>query len=323
MLKKHSKKGGKGEVYSPYVGFSREEWAHFRKDTPLTLTEADLGNLRGINDQISMDEVVDVYLPLSRLLNLYVAASQELHQATYRFLGGPAAKVPFIIGLAGSVAVGKSTIARILQALLSRWADHVNVALITTDGFLYPNARLASKNLMRRKGFPESYDVRRLIKFVADLKAGKPSVTAPVYSHLTYDILPGKRTRVNQPDIVILEGINVLQNAPQQVAKPSQVYLSDFFDFSIYVDADPLQIESWFLARFHQLRDTAFKDPDSYFHRYAHMTVKEADLYARSVWTEINAVNLVENIAPTRERADLILHKAANHAVESVKLRKL
>lgn len=323
MLKKHLKKGGKREVYSPYVDFSREEWAHFRKDTPLTLTEEDLENLRGINDQISMDEVVDVYLPLSRLLNLYVAASQELHQATYRFLGGPAAKVPFIIGLAGSVAVGKSTIARILQALLSRWSDHVDVALITTDGFLYPNDKLASNNLMRRKGFPESYDVRRLIKFVADLKAGKPSVTAPVYSHLTYDILPGKRIQVNQPDIVILEGINVLQNAPQQVTKPSQVYLSDFFDFSIYVDANPVQIESWFLERFHQLRNTAFKDPDSYFHRYADMTMKEADLYARGVWTEINAVNLVENIAPTRERADLILRKGANHAVESVKLRKL
>ena len=323
MLKENQKEHGKREIYSPYVAFSREEWAHFRKDTPLTLTEEDLENLRGINDEMSMDEVVDVYLPLSRLLNFYVAASQELHLATYRFLGGPAAKVPFIIGLAGSVAVGKSTIARIMQALLSRWSDHTEVALITTDGFLYPNARLTSSNLMRRKGFPESYDVRRLIKFVADLKAGKPSVTAPVYSHLTYDILPGKHIQVNQPDIVILEGINVLQNAPQHVAKPSQIYLSDFFDFSIYIDADPVQIKSWFLDRFHQLRDTAFKNPDSYFHRYAALTVEEADQYARDVWNEINAVNLTENIEPTRERADLILRKGVNHTVESVKLRKL
>ena len=270
-----------------------------------------------------MEEVVDVYLPMSRLLNLYVAASQELHQATYKFLGGPAAKVPYIIGLAGSVAVGKSTIARILQALLARWRDHVNVALITTDGFLYPNATLAAKDLMRRKGFPESYDVRRLIKFVADLKAGKPLVKAPVYSHLTYDILPDETIQVNQPDVVILEGINVLQNAPPNTEKPSQVYLSDFFDFSIYVDAEISQIQSWFMERFHTLRDTAFKKPESYFHRYASMTYAEADAFARGIWDEINAVNLIENIQPTRERADLILYKGANHAVEEIKLRKL
>ncbi len=311
------------QSYSPYVRFSRSEWAQFRKGTPLTLEESDLQQMRGINDQIMLDEVADVYLPLSRLLNLYVAASQDLHQATYRFLGGPAAKVPFIIGLAGSVAVGKSTTARILQALLSRWEDHVNVALITTDGFLYPNATLTARNLMRRKGFPESYDIRRLIKFVADLKAGKPSVKAPVYSHLTYDIVADTFIEVNQPDIVIIEGINVLQSRTAQSNKPSQVYLSDFFDFSIYVDADPAQIERWFLARFHKLRDTAFQNPASYFHRYAQMTVDAADAYARGVWNEINAVNLVENIAPTRERADLILHKGANHAIEAVQLRKL
>ena len=311
------------QAYSPYVRFSRAEWAQFRKGTPLTLEESDLQQMRGINDQIMLDEVADVYLPLSRLLNLYVAASQDLHQATYRFLGGPAAKVPFIIGLAGSVAVGKSTTARILQALLSRWKDHVNVALITTDGFLYPNATLTARNLMRRKGFPESYDIRRLIKFVADLKAGKPSVKAPVYSHLTYDIVADTFIEVNQPDIVIIEGINVLQSRAAQSKKPSQVYLSDFFDFSIYVDADPAQIERWFLARFHKLRDTAFQNPESYFHRYAQMTAEAADAYARGVWNEINAVNLVENIAPTRERADLILHKGANHAIEAVQLRKL
>ncbi|MEM8485930.1 MAG: type I pantothenate kinase [Bacteroidota bacterium] len=310
-------------AYSPYVRFSRTEWARFRKDTPQTLEEADLQQLRGINEQISLKEVADVYLPLSRLLNLYVSASQDLHQATYRFLGGPAAKVPFIIGLAGSVAVGKSTTARILQALLSRWADHVNVALITTDGFLYPNARLADRNLMRRKGFPESYDIRRLIKFVADLKAGKPSVKAPVYSHLTYDVVEGSFIEVNQPDIVIIEGINVLQSGSSPGSKPSRVYLSDFFDFSIYVDADPVQIEQWFLDRFHKLRITAFQDAASYFHRYSKMTVEEADDYARGVWNEINAVNLIENIAPTRERADLILRKGDNHTIEEVQLRKL
>ncbi len=309
--------------YSPYITFNRKEWAQFRKDTPLTLNEQDLDNFRGINDKISMDEVVDVYLPMSRLINLYVAASMELHQATYKFLGGPAAKVPFIIGLAGSVAVGKSTTARILQALLSRWRDHVNVALITTDGFLYPNASLQDRGLMRRKGFPESYDVRRLIKFVADLKAGKPSVAAPVYSHLTYDILPDEMIEVTEPDIVILEGINVLQSAPANADKPSQVYLSDFFDFSIYVDADINQIEHWFLDRFHTLRDTAFKKPESYFHRYASMSREEADQFARGIWDEINAVNLLENIQPSRERADLILYKGANHAVEEIKLRKL
>ncbi len=315
--------GEKTHLYSPYVSFSREEWAAFREDTPLTLNEEDLESLRGINEQVSMDEVVDVYLPLSRLINLYVAASQELHTATYRFLGGPAAKVPFIIGLAGSVAVGKSTTARILQALLSRWSDHVDVALITTDGFLLPNATLESRGLMRRKGFPESYDIRRLIKFVADLKAGMPTVTAPVYSHLTYDILEGTTIEVNQPDIVILEGINVLQTASHQAEKPPQVYLSDFFDFSIYVDADPGEIAFWFLDRFQKLRSTAFKDPDSYFHRYASMSMEQADLYARGIWNEINAKNLVENIEPTRERADLILRKGTDHAIEEIRLRKL
>lgn len=289
----------------------------------MTLDEQDLDQLRGINEQIALDEVADVFLPLSRLLNLYVAAAQELHMATYRFLGGPAAKVPFIIGLAGSVAVGKSTTARILQALLSRWPDHVDVALITTDGFLRPNAWLQKHNLMHRKGFPESYDVRRLLRFVADLKAGRPSVTAPVYSHLTYDIVAGEKIRVNQPDIVILEGINVLQTTPQHTDKPSHLYVSDFFDFSIYVDAEPEMIERWFLERFHTLRDTAFQSPESYFHRYAGMTRDEADTFARGVWRDINAVNLLENIAPTRERADLILKKGADHAIEEIRLRKL
>lgn len=310
-------------MLSPYITFSRTEWARFRKDTPLTLDEEDLERLRGINEHISLDEVVDVFLPLSRLLNLYVAASQELHLATYRFLGGAAAKVPFIIGLAGSVAVGKSTTARILQALLSRWPNHVDVALITTDGFLRPNAWLREHNLMHRKGFPESYDIRNLLRFVGELKAGRPSVTAPVYSHLTYDIVPGAEIKVDQPDIVILEGINVLQTSPPHTDRPSQLYVSDFFDFSIYVDAEPALIETWFLERFHTLRDTAFKQPESYFHQYAGMTRDEAHDFARGVWRDINAVNLIENIEPTRDRADLILRKGDDHAVEEISLRKL
>ena len=310
-------------TYSPYNSFSRDYWAGFRKDTPLTLDESDLDALRGINEFIDLEEVADIYLPMSRLLNLYVAASQELHRAASRFLGEPAAKVPFIIGLAGSVAVGKSTTARILQALLSRWPNHPHVALVTTDGFLYPNSVLEERGILRRKGFPESYDIKRLIKFVAAIKAGEPAVNAPVYSHLSYDVLPGIFDVVRQPDIVILEGINVLQTPRADVDKPSSVYVSDFFDFSIYVDADPLLIESWFLERFHTLRDTAFRDPTSYFHRYASLTFEEADQFARSVWKEINAVNLVENIESTRERADLILRKGPDHGVAEVLLRKL
>lgn len=310
-------------TYSPYAHFSRTRWAEFRKDTPLTLSEQDLEALRGINESISLDEVVDIYLPMSRLLNLHVAASQELYQVTNRFLGGDSSKVPFIIGLAGSVAVGKSTTARILQALLSRWADHKRVALVTTDGFLYPNAVLEARGLMRRKGFPESYDIKGLIEFVAALKAGSPSVDAPVYSHLTYDVLDGESQTLKHPDIVILEGINVLQTPLQDNDKPSRTYVSDFFDFSIYVDADPELVESWFLSRFLTLRNTAFRDPSSYFHRYASLTESEAIAYARSIWRDINAVNLIENIAPTKERADLILRKGEDHTVEEVFLRKL
>ncbi len=303
---------------SPYLRFSRGEWAALRASTPLPLTETDLATLRGINEAISLEEVANIYLPLSRLLNLYVSAIQALHKATDTFLGHLPAKVPYIIGVAGSVAVGKSTTARILQALLSRWPDHPKVDLVTTDGFLYPTAALEQRGLMNRKGFPESYDQRRLVRFLTEIKSGKREVSAPVYSHLIYDILPDQAQTVRQPDALIVEGLNVLQPG-----RGSAVFVSDFFDFSIYIDADEEVIENWYVARFHKLRETVFRNPDSYFHRYANLSYEEANEKARSIWREINRPNLRENIQPTRERAQLILRKGADHAVEEVRLRKL
>lgn len=307
---------------SPYTDFTRDEWGRLRNSTPLTLTEDDLTSLRGINVRLSLREVEDIYLPLSRLLNLYVAATQSLHEATHTFLGDDTAKVPYVIGVAGSVAVGKSTTARILQALLARWRNHPKVDLITTDGFLHPTAVLESRGLMQRKGFPESYDRRRLVKFVADVKSGEEEVTAPIYSHLIYDIIPDQVQTIRQPDIVIVEGLNVLQTGLGS-AEHAPVFVSDYFDFSIYVDADEEHIKRWYVERFLTLRRTAFRDPVSYFHRYASLSDAEARQTALRIWEEINGPNLRENILPTRTRADLILEKGADHSIQQVKLRKL
>ncbi|MCL6452905.1 MAG: type I pantothenate kinase [Alicyclobacillus sp.] len=309
------------ERLSPFVTFTREAWGALRSATPLPLTEAEVRRLHGLNVPISLDEVEVVYLPLSRLLNLYVAATQNLYQATNLFLGNRTAKVPYIIGIAGSVAVGKSTTARLIQALLARWPNHPKVDLITTDGFLFPNATLEARGILDRKGFPESYDVRRLIRFLRDVKSGKPEVAAPVYSHLTYDIVPNQMELVRQPDILIVEGLNVLQTHTADVR--AQLFVSDFFDFSIFVDAPEAFIRTWYVERFEALRRTAFQDPTSYFHRYANLTPGDAEQLALSIWSRINAPNLVENILPTRHRADLILQKGADHRVERVHLRKL
>lgn len=292
-------------------------------DTPMTLTVDDLVRLRSLNDPISLDEVVDIYLPLSRLLSMYVEATQELFNVTSRFLGVRDGKVPFIIGLAGSVAVGKSTTARILKTLMSRWASSPKVDLVTTDGFLYPNAHLEREGLMRRKGFPESYDIPTLLKFLSDIKAGKEHVEAPVYSHLVYDVVPGEVITIDRPDILILEGLNVLQTTKLPRDGNAVPFVSDFFDFSIYLDSEEDLLHQWYVERFMRLRDTAFKDPQSYFHRYSKVSDTEARAIADDLWTNINLANLRETIFPTRPRADLILSKGQSHRIETVRLRKL
>jgi type I pantothenate kinase len=314
---------GSSAAGSPYVDLDRAAWSALRERTPVPLTAQEVEALRGLGDAIDLDEVAEMYLPISRLLNLYVRAVHGLRAAVDTFLGETHAPPPFVIGIAGSVAVGKSTTARLLKALLARWPEHPRVELVTTDGFLLPNAELEKLGLMARKGFPESYDRRALIRFVADVKAGKPEVTAPVYSHLVYDIMPGERLTVRRPDILIIEGLNVLQPAMPGRDGRARMSLADYFDFSVYVDARADDIERWYMDRFRSLRETAFTDPSSYFRRFAAIPEAEAMELARDFWRRINLPNLVENVLPTRGRATLVLRKGPDHAIERVRLRKL
>jgi type I pantothenate kinase len=308
---------------SPFRRFARSEWAELRADTPMTLTGADLDEVRSLNDKIDLAEVEAVYLPMSRLLNLYVQASQKLFHASNQFLHIKDLKVPYVIGIAGSVSSGKSTTARILRRLLSRWPSHPKVDLVTTDGFLLPNSVLEREGLMQRKGFPESYDLQRILRFMSDIKSGERDVEAPVYSHLTYDVLPNQTQVVDQPDILIVEGINVLQTGRPPRDGRGIPNTSDFFDFSIFIDADENDLKAWYIERFFSLRSGAFQNPKSYFHRYASLSDAEARNTATRIWNTINLVNLKENILPTRPRADLVLRKGTDHKVRSVFLRKL
>lgn len=320
MSNAHLEKSG---LLSAYLGFSREQWCRFRQDAPLTLTEQDLEKLRGQNEVVSLTEVEEIYLPLSRLLSLYVTAKQTLHAASGQFLGTPEPKVPYIIGVAGSVAVGKSTTSRILQALLSRWPNHPDVALVTTDGFLYPNAELEKRGLMERKGFPESYHLQALLTFLQAIKSGYREVKAPVYSHHYYNIVPNEFITVSQPDILIIEGLNILQTGCPLVGQEARLFVSDYLDFSVFVDAKTSIIEQWFIDRVLAFCQGSFKDTNSYFHWITKLNHEEVIKFSQRIWREINELNLVENILPFRERADLILTKSENHAVEAVRLRKL
>lgn len=317
MKKKHR------PLSTPYLAFNRLQWAALRDCVPMTLTEEEIVKLKGINESLSVEEVAQIYLPLSRLLNFYISSDLRRQTILKQFLGNNNRQnIPYVIGIAGSVAVGKSTTARLLQALLSRWPEHRQVELITTDSFLYPNRVLEERGLMKKKGFPESYDMRSLVNFIAEIKSGASQVCAPVYSHLKYDIVPNEKKIIEQPDILILEGLNVLQSSMDYLHDPRHVFVSDFVDFSIYVDAAENLLQEWYIDRFLKFRAGAFSNPDSYFSHYAQLPETEACLTASQLWNEINGLNLKQNILPTRERASLIMTKSANHAVQSVRLRK-
>jgi type I pantothenate kinase len=307
----------------PYHRFTRAEWAELRADEPMTLSAEDIKRLRALTDPISFEEAEEIYLPLSRLISLYVEATQNLHSASTRFLGADGRKVPYIIGVAGSVAVGKSTTSRILRALLQRWPSSPKVDLVTTDGFLFSTKVLEEKGLMERKGFPESYDRAAFVNFLADIKSGKPNVNVPVYSHLVYDIVPDEFLTVDRPDILIVEGLNILQ--PGELPKSGRpiLFASDFLDFSIFIDADIGDLRVWFMERFRRLRETAFTDPKSFFHRFSEMSLEDAEKFGLWAWEAINVPNLVENILPTRGRADLVLTKGPAHTIDLVQLRRI
>jgi type I pantothenate kinase len=312
-----------GAVGSPYVEFDRARWSALRAATPLTLDDDDLARLRGLGEPIDLTEVEDVYLPLSRLLNLQVMAAHERAYVTSVFLGERSAQLPFVVGVAGSVAVGKSTTARVLRELLARWPGHPVVELVTTDGFLLPNAELERRDLLHRKGFPETYDQRSLLRFLTEVKSGAAEVVAPVYSHLVYDVVPGESVTVHRPDILLVEGLNVLQTPRPRDDGIPRMSVSDYFDFSVYVDADIADVRQWYVERFLRLRRTAFADPASYFRRYASLSDEDARRTALGIWRQVNEPNLVQNIRPTRGRATLVLEKGPDHAVRRVRLRKL
>ena len=312
----------------PYVELDRDAWATLASSTEQPLTSEEIERVRGLGDELDLDEVAQVYLPLSRLLSMYAESVDALHHAQELFLDGLPGKsapprTPFVIGLAGSVAVGKSTTARVLRQMLAHWPKHPSVELVTTDGFLLPNAELARRGLLERKGWPESYDRRALLRFVMDIKSGREEVEAPTYSHLVYDVVPDEPVVIRQPDIVIIEGLNVLQPARVRADGRTGLAISDFFDFSVYVDAATADIRSWYVDRFLRLRETAFRDPASYFARYAHLSEQEAVAEANGIWEAVNGPNLKQNIQPTRGRATLVLRKAADHSVRFVRLRKL
>jgi type I pantothenate kinase len=311
------------QQYNPYRIFPRDQWARLRDDTPMTLEPGEFDRLRSLHDRLDIKEVEEIYLPLSRLLSIYVDAAQRLYYSQRQFLGIRDRKMPYIIGIAGSVAGGKSTTARVLQALLARWSPRPKVDLVTTDGFLYPNAVLERLGLIQRKGFPASYNLPLLLSFLSDIKAGRRHVQAPVYSHLSWDIVPNRWQEVDQPDILIVEGVNVLQTGPLPRDGKAVPVVSDFFDFSVYIDADEAVLREWYVKRWLTLRDTAFTDPKSYFHRYAPLSDEEATATALAIWERTNLANLEDNILPTRPRATLILKKGADHVVETVALRRL